>query len=114
YLGGFCLPIKRQLVDQIGPLEAKAGLNIFGKRSARMSVLGGFLALDSSDDQRVGSGNRLGAGRSLRAATQAEVRYSSTLRPWRRQLATRVRMRSTYSEPARLRVPKLFLRQSTA
>ena len=29
YLGGFCLLIKRQLLDQIGPLEAKAGLNIF-------------------------------------------------------------------------------------
>ena len=29
YLGGFCLLIKRPLLDQIGPLEAKAGLNIF-------------------------------------------------------------------------------------
>jgi GT2 family glycosyltransferase len=29
YLGGFCLLLKRQLLDQIGPLEAKAGLNIF-------------------------------------------------------------------------------------
>src|SRR5207247_2107547 len=29
HLGGFCLLIKRQLLDQIGPLEAKAGLNIF-------------------------------------------------------------------------------------
>ena len=27
YLGGFCLLIKRPLLDQIGPLEAKAGLN---------------------------------------------------------------------------------------
>jgi hypothetical protein len=42
--GGFCLLIKRQLLDQIGPLEAKTCLNIFDALSLKMRRAGYSLA----------------------------------------------------------------------